>query len=380
MIIQSKKVWISGNFIPAQIEIVNDKIVSVYAYGSKEVDIDYEAKRITPGFIDIHTHGGYGFDTNDGDRDALINWIKNIPADEGVTGVLPTTITQSVDILTNALKNVANVKDANINGAEILGVHFEGPYLSVPYKGAQPEQFIVDSNVEQFKMYQEAANGLIKVMTMACEKDEDHKLTKYASNNGVVVSIGHSGSTFEEAQLAVANGATSMTHVYNGMTPFHHRNIGLIGAALRFRDVYGEVVVDGCHCDLNAVNMLFASKGRDYTITITDSLRAKGLAKGKYLSGGLEMEIFDDGSAHLMDEKRTLAGSTLKMNQALKILIEDAQVAVDAAINSITLNPARLLKVDNRVGKICSGYDANIVVLNDDYSIEQTYVKGLKQK
>lgn len=375
MVIQSTRVWVLGQFIPAQIEIEEGKIKQVYGYNTKEVDHDYGDQRILPGFIDIHTHGAYGFDTNDAEEEGLRNWMKNIPA-EGVTSICPTTITQSEEVLTKAVANVAKVVEDGYEGAEIVGIHFEGPYLDMVYKGAQPEQHIKKPDVEQFKRYQKAANGLIKIITMATEQDDDFALTKYCSQNGVVVSMGHSGATFEEAQLAIANGANSMTHIFNGMTPFHHRKPGLVGAAMRFRDVYGEVICDGNHSDLGALNDLFTAKGRDYTVMVTDSLMVKGLPVGtKVLFGGNEIELYEDGSAHLTSSKG-LAGSTLSVNKGLQILIEKAMVPMDAAINSCTLNPARLLKLDDHKGKIVAGYDADLVVLADNYDVVQTYCKG----
>ncbi|MBS6373677.1 MAG: N-acetylglucosamine-6-phosphate deacetylase [Erysipelotrichaceae bacterium] len=375
MIIQSKRVWVLGQFLEAQLEIADGKIAAVYEYGSKKVDEDYGDKRIVPGFIDMHTHGSYGFDTNDAAEDGLRNWMKRIP-EEGVTGICPTTITQSEEVLTKALKNVAKVVEDGYEGAEILGVHFEGPYLDMVYKGAQPEQYIVKPSVEQFKKYQKAANGLIKVITMATEQDENLELTRYCAQNGVVVSIGHSAATYEEAELAIANGARSMTHIFNGMTPFQHRKPGLVGAAMRNRDVYGEVICDGNHSTLAALNDLFTVKGRDYTIMITDALMAKGLPiGGKYIFGGNEIEIYPDGSAHLTATKG-LAGSTLRVNEGLKILVEKALVPFDSAINSCTINPARCLHVDDRKGSLQAGKDADIVVLNDDYSVAQTYCMG----
>ena len=216
------------------------------------------------------------------------------------------------------------------------------------YKGAQPQQHILKPDVEQFKRYQKAANGLIKVITMATEQDDDFKLTKYCAENGVVVSIGHSAATYEEASMAIANGAKSMTHIFNGMTPFHHRKPGLVGAAMRFRDTFGEVICDGNHSTPDALNDLFMAKGRDYTIMITDALMVKGLPVGtKVLFGGNEIELYPDGSAHLTDAK-SLAGSTLKVNEGLKVLVEKAMIPWDYAINSCTLNPARYLNVDDR--------------------------------
>ena len=375
MIIQSKNIWIANQFIPAQIEINGNKITNIYNYNEKSEVYDYGEKKILPGFIDIHCHGAYGFDTNDANEEGLRNWTKNIVS-EGVTSMLVTTITQSKKVLSNALMNVANVVQEGYEGAEILGIHFEGPYLDMYYKGAQPEEYIVKPTVEEFKYYQEISKGLIKYVTLAPEVDEGHKLTEYLFKNGIVVSIGHSGATYEEAVMAFAHGARSQTHVYNGMTPFNHRKNGLVGAAYRIKDMYGEVICDGNHSTPVALYNFFNAKGPNYGIMITDALMAKGFEAGtKFIFGGNEIEIYQDGSAHLVETKG-LAGSTLRMNDGLRILIEKAMVPFNYAINSCTINPARCLGIDDRKGRIGVGYDCDLVVLNDDYSIYQTYCLG----
>lgn len=379
MIIQSKKVWIADQFTPAQLELEDGIIKEIYPYNEKEVTKDYGDLRILPGFIDIHCHGAYGFDTNDANPEGLRKWAKGI-VDEGVTSFLATTLTQSEEVLTNAVSNVAKVVEEGYEGAEILGIHFEGPYLNKAHKGAQPEEYCVKPNIEQFKRYQKAAHGLIKYITMAVENDEDFTLTKYCSQNNVVVSIGHSNATYEQAVQAYAHGARSMTHVYNAMTPFTHRANGLVGGALRIRNMYGEIICDGNHSTLAALNNFFTSKGPDYSIMITDSLMCKGFPVGtKFDFGGQEVVIYPDGSAHLV-EAGNLAGSTLNVNKGLKILIEDALVPVNYAINACTSNPARCLHVDDRKGTIGVGYDADLVVLDRDYEVVQTYCKGVGQK
>ena len=379
MIIQSKKVWIADQFTPAQLELEDGIIKEIYPYNEKEVTKDYGDLRILPGFIDIHCHGAYGFDTNDANPEGLRKWAKGI-VDEGVTSFLATTLTQSEEVLTNAVSNVAKVVEEGYEGAEILGIHFEGPYLNKAHKGAQPEEYCVKPNIEQFKRYQKAAHGLIKYITMAVENDEDYALTKYCSQNNVVVSIGHSNATYEQAVQAYAHGARSMTHVYNAMTPFTHRANGLVGGALRIRNMYGEIICDGNHSTLAALNNFFTSKGPDYSIMITDSLMCKGFPVGtKFDFGGQEVVIYPDGSAHLV-EAGNLAGSTLNVNKGLKILIEDALVPVNYAINACTSNPARCLHVDDRKGTIRVGYDADLVVLDRDYEVVQTYCKGVGQK
>ena len=375
MIIQSSRVWIAGQFMPAQLEVTGSVISRIYGYGEKQADEDYGDKRIVPGFIDVHTHGAYGFDTNDADPEGLRDWMKRIP-EEGVTSILPTTVTQMPDVLTAAVANVAKVIEEGYEGAEILGIHFEGPYLDMEYKGAQPPEAIAKPSVEQFKGYQEAAKGWIKYITMAPEQDEDFVLTRYCSQNGVVVSMGHSAATYEQALLGIANGAMSMTHVYNGMTPYHHRKPGLVGTAMRVRDIYGEIICDGCHSHLAALNNYFTAKGRDYAIMISDSLRAKHCPPGgHYQLGGHDIEIGEDGLARLKGTD-TIAGSTLYMNRGLKILVEKAMIPFDAALNSCTINPARALRADDRKARLAAGYDADIVVLEDNYDVIQTYCRG----
>ncbi|MCI8887280.1 MAG: N-acetylglucosamine-6-phosphate deacetylase [Hungatella sp.] len=377
MVLQSKRVWIGGQFAEAQLEFSGNKIAGVYPYGMKAADEDYGNKRIVPGFIDIHTHGAYGFDTNDGEPEGLRNWMRQIP-EEGVTGILPTTVTQMPDVLTKAVANVAAVVEEGYEGAEILGIHFEGPYLDMEYKGAQPPEAIAEPSVEQFKRYQEAAKGLIRYITLAPEHDQEFALTKYCRDTGVVVSIGHSSATYEQALMGIANGAMSMTHVYNGMTGYHHRNPGLVGAAMRIRDIYGEIIGDGCHSHLAALNNYITAKGRDYAILISDSLRPKHCAPGgDYELGGHPIEISETGLAYLKGTS-TIAGSTLFMNRGLRILVEKAMVPFDTALNCCTINPARCLGVDGRKGRLTAGYDADAVVLEDDYEVCQTYCRGKK--
>jgi len=375
MLIQSKKVWIADQFIPAQIEIDDNKISNIYEYNEKQVDYDYDDKRIVPGFIDVHCHGAYGFDTNDANEEGLRNWTRGI-VNEGITSMLPTTITQSKEVLIKALANVAKVVEEGYEGAEILGIHFEGPYLDIDYKGAQPKEHIAKPIIKEFQNYQEKAKGLIKYVTLATEIDDDYQLTEYLFNNNIVVSIGHSAATYEEGLFAFAHGARSQTHVYNGMTPFNHRKNGLVGVALRVKGMYGEIICDGNHSTTVALYNFFNAKGPDYGIMITDALMAKGYKPGsKFTFGGNEIEIYEDGSAHLVETKG-LAGSTLRMNEGLRILVEEAMVPFNYAINSCTINPARCLGIDKRKGRIGVGYDSDLVVLNHDYSVHQTYCLG----
>ena len=361
MIIQSQKVWIADQFVPAALEVEDGKITGIFPYGEKTADADYGAKRIVPGFMDIHCHGAYEFDTNDAKPEGLRYWAKHIVSD-GVTSFLATTVTQSETVLTHAVANVADVMDGGYEGAEILGIHFEGPFLDMKYKGAQPPEYIAKPTVEQFQKYQQAARGHIR----------------YITAHGVVVSLGHSAATYEQAVMAWANGARSMTHVYNGMSPFAHRANGLVGAAYRIRTMYGEIICDGCHSTPAALNNYFMSKGPDHAIMISDALMAKGTPVGsEYIFGGNHITVYPDGSAHLDDG--TLAGSTLNINKGLRILVEEAMVPFNYALNACTINPATCLHLDDRKGSLQVGKDADIVVLDDNYDVLQTYCMGKAQ-
>ena len=378
MIIQSTRVYIASAWMKAQVEIKDGKITGIYPYGSKKVNKDYGNKRIVPGFYDVHTHGYFGYDTTATGDKGLKRWAKDLPK-EGVCGFCPTTLTQAHDTLKKAVSDVARIKKENPKGAEILGIHFEGPYLDVKYKGAQPEEYIVKGTIKEFKEYQEAAEGLIKIITLAPEHDENFELTRYCAETGVNVSIGHSDATYDIAMMAIANGARGFTHTYNGMTALGHRENGVVGAAFRCHDTYAEAICDGNHSTLAALNIFFREKA-DYAMMITDSLMCKGYPVGSVFDfGGQDVEIYPDGSAHITTGKKQLAGSTLKFNEGLRILVEEANVPFEIAINAVSRNPIKYLRMDDHKGYIKTGYDADIVVLNDDYSVEQTYCLGKAQ-
>ena len=378
MIIQSSRVYIASTLMPAQIEIKDGVIEAVYAYNEKPVDKDFGDKRIVPGFYDVHTHGFHGYDATAGGKDGLREWARYLPH-EGVCGFCPTTLTQSHDTLKKAVTEIREVKKEGPEGAEILGIHFEGPYLDVKYKGAQPEEYIVKGTVEEFKEYQEASGNIIRIITLAPEHDEDFALIRYCAKTGVCASIGHTDTSYETAMMALANGAKGFTHTYNGMTGLGHRENGAVGAAFRSHDTFAEAICDGNHSTLAALNIFFREK-QGYGVMITDSLMCKGYPVGSVFDfGGQDVEIYPDGSAHITTGRKQLAGSTLKVNEGVRILVEKALVPFETAIDAASINPMRYLNMDDHKGRIKAGFDADIVVLDDDYSVIQTYCKGVEQ-
>lgn len=375
MIIQSTKVWLASQFVEAQIEIQGQKIKRVYPYNTHPVDVDYKNHKIIPGIIDIHIHGGYGIDTNDATFDEMVTLTQKLPS-EGVTSFLPTTVTQSEEVLMRALKNVAEVQAQQTSGTQIIGIHFEGPYLNIDFKGAQPGECIVKPDVQQFKRFYEASNHLIRLITLAPEKDTNYELMDFCNAHNIVVSQGHSGANYEETLMGIANGVKSITHVFNGMSRFHHRDVNVTGAAFRVKDVFGEIIVDGIHSNFSNVHTFMTSKGKERAILITDALLGKGEPVGsEYQFGGHPVRVFEDGSLRLLDLD-AIAGSTLLSNRGVQNIIEKVGLDWEYAVNASSLNPARLLGVDDHKGYIKATYDADLAILDNDFNVVATYILG----
>ena len=373
MIIQSKKVFIDDQFKQAQIEIDGKIIKGIYPYQAKNVDIDYNDLMILPGFYDVHCHGWGGYDTNQAQQDGLKRWLENIPS-EGVCGICPTTITQSHQILENALKCVADTSKQQYNGARILGIHLEGPYISKDFCGAQPVEYIVKPDIEEFKQYQNAAEGLIKIVTLAPEEDEGFALTKYLIENNVNVSLGHSGADYSTSMAAVQLGAKSFTHTYNGMSRFNHRDNNMVGAALT-ADCFAEIICDCHHSTEASLKIFFKCKGKN-GIMMSDGLMTKGLPIGtETLFGGQLMKVIEDGTCRLVSTGN-FAGSTMKINEGLKNLVTRVNVPFEVAVSSCTSAPCRYLGIDDHKGYIKENYDCDIAILDDDYNVKATYVEG----
>ncbi|HDS7116030.1 TPA: N-acetylglucosamine-6-phosphate deacetylase [Klebsiella aerogenes] len=373
MIIQSERVWLAGGFYPAQITIEDGLISAITPGLSSRVDKDYGARRIIPGLIDSHAHGAWDYDTNENDPQGLRRWASRLP-EEGVTAFCPTTVTDENATLLAALDNISRVMDEGYSGAEILGIHLEGPFLSQLYRGAQPEKQIRPADVTQFQAFEQAARDRIIAITLAPEEDHQFALTRYCAQKGIAVNMGHSDASFEQALAAVANGAKNVTHVYNGMAKYVNREPGLLGAALNLDGLYGEVIADGIFVSLVAAAHLYRSKNDNDIIMISDSMKAKGCPPGRYMFGGEPMVLGDDGATRR--DNGVLVGSTLQLNRGLYNMVERAMVPFSAALKSCTINPARLLGFDSRKGKLQRGYDADIVVLEDNYQVNTTYCRG----
>lgn len=378
MRIQSKRVYLCGRFVPAQLVIEDEKIKAVNAWGKDIADVDHGEDRILPGMIDIHGHGGFGFDTNDADMEGLQRWCRGLPQ-EGITAFLPTAVTDAKARMCAALQVVAEAMTQHVKGAQILGIHMEGPFIEPKKRGAQPLAHIQAPSIALFKELQEAAKGNIRMITMACERDEDFALTRYCAEEGVIVSIGHSMISYEDALLAIANGASSITHVYNGMDSLHHRTPGLVGVGMAFEgEVYGEINCDGNHVHWAPLRAMVRTFGKHHVIMMDDAMCAKNCKPGHYHFGGNDIEVKPNGSAYIAGSD-VLAGGTMRFVDGVYNLIEHVGLPWDWVVAMTSQNPARLLGIDKKKGKIQVGYDADLYVLGKDYQIRQTYCLGAAQ-
>ena len=371
--LKNVKVYIKNvGIVKTNIGIENGRIA--YIGNEENIEPIFETDGIVvPGFIDEHIHGAGGADAMDGTVESL-QTISEFLAREGTTGFLATTMTQSPENITNALKAVKKVREkGEYKGAEVLGVHLEGPFISPKHVGAQPLEYVATPDAELFDKYNEASGNSIKIVTLAPEVEGGLGLVKHLSNIGVVASVGHTGGKYADVVNAVAAGATNVTHTYNAQTGLHHREAGVVGAAMLLDELNCEMICDTIHVSVPAIKLVIKNKPHDKYTLITDAMRAKGMPDGKSELGGQEVFV-NNGEARLADG--TLAGSVLKMNVAVKNLVEKAGVPFTDAIDFATYNPAKNIGVLSERGTIEVGKRADLTVLNSDFEVLYTLVNG----
>jgi len=337
-----------------------------------DIYIDGTSKNwiVMPGFIDMHIHGSAGFDMMDATEEALRGMSRSL-VKEGTTSYLPTTITQQVDAIEAALKNVNGFVN-NTDEAEILGVHLEGPYISKKWAGAQPIEHITDPSIEQFLKWQKVSGNRIKQVTVAPEIVGGFEFVEVMSKEGIVASIGHSDASSVEVEKAVQLGATQATHLYNQMRPFHHRDTGVVGSVLLEESMKVEIIVDYIHSHTKAVNFAYRLKGAEGIILITDAMRAKGLDYGEYDLGGQTVHVTEKG-AHLISG--ALAGSILTMDQAVRNMKQSTDCSLKELVSMSSANAAKQLNLTHK-GYIDEGFDADLVILDMDLNLQKTICRG----
>lgn len=365
--------YVAGKgLVKTDIAFEDGKIVAIGKLDNVEPIFDTDGV-VLPGFIDEHIHGAGGADAMDGTEEAL-QTISEYVAKEGTTGFLATTMTQSPENIGKALKNVKTVREkGEYKGAEVLGVHLEGPFISPKHVGAQPLEYVAKPAPETFDKYNEISGGNIKVVTLAPEVEGGLDLVKHLAKIGVVASIGHTGAKFSDVEAAVAAGATNVTHTYNAQTPLHHREAGVVGAAMLIDELNCEMICDTIHVSVPAIKIFVKNKPHDKFTLITDAMRAKGMPDGLSELGGQQVFV-KNGEARLSDG--TLAGSVLKMNVAVKNLVEKVGVSFIDAVDFASANPAKNLGLYDERGSIEVGKRADFAVMDKDYNILYTVIGG----
>lgn len=326
---------------------------------------------LVPGFIDCHIHGTHGHDVMDGTFSALQD-ISQALAREGVTGFLATTMTAANEELERALETIAAAMPVS-EGAAILGIHLEGPFISKTKMGAQLGDYIILPDVNLMRKWQRLAKGAIKVVTLAPELPGALDFIAALHEMQVIAAIGHTNATYEQTCTAIKAGCTQATHLYNAMSGLHQRQVGAAGAILLAPQVAVEMIVDGLHLHPALVALTLRLKNKDDILLVTDAMRAKCLAKGQYAFGG--QEVLMDGEK-VMLANGTLAGSILSMPQAIKNMMAFTQCSLPAALAMASSNPARILGLDRSKGTINVGKDADLVVLNAELQVLMTMRGG----
>ncbi|MDK9871909.1 MAG: N-acetylglucosamine-6-phosphate deacetylase [Staphylococcus equorum] len=379
-VIENGRIYTEAELIEQGYIIVKDDKITDIGKGDYEgalTTYDAQGQHVLPGFIDVHMHGGYGEDAMDASYEGLKHLAESLLS-EGTTSYLATTMTQSDDNITKALENIIEYQKQQdvLKAADIVGIHLEGPFISEHKVGAQNPAYVQRPSIEKVQQFQKTANNQIKVITFAPEVEGAHE-TLEALHNQIRFSIGHTVATFDETNEAVARGAKHVTHLYNAGTPFEHREPGVFGAAWTNDSLSTELIVDGIHSHPTAIQIAYKQKGNTRFFLITDAMRAKGMPDGEYDLGGQNV-IVKGSEARLASG--ALAGSILKMNEGLKNLIQYTGDTLNNLWRVTSLNQAIALNIESQKGSLKVGKDADIVIVDDEITVQTTIKAGAIHK
>ena len=331
---------------------------------------------VIPGLVDVHFHGCVGEDFSDATPDGLQK-IADFELSQGVAYLCPAGMTLPEDQLTAICKNTAAHRAKHSGGAEVVGAHLEGPFLCMAKKGAQNGDYLHDPDTAMLKRLQAAAEGCVRLVTLAPEQPNSIEFIKAAVEMGVTVSVGHTTADYNTARAAFEAGASHATHLFNAMPPLAHRDPGVIGAAFDVPHVQPELICDGIHVHGSAVRAAFRLFGKERMILISDSLRATGMPDGEYPFGGQMIEVHGN-RATILGHPETLAGSVTSLMGCLRQAVSFGIPLADA-VRACTYNPARSIGIDGRAGTLDVGKEASIVLLDEkDLSIKAIVFKGQK--
>lgn len=356
---------IDDGYIRFDKKIIDIDEMRNYSEFENETPILIDASYIIPGFIDIHSHGGYGYDSMDATPDEINDMVQRMAKNEGITTYFCTTMTESASNVESALKNINVAMKEN---KLIQGIHLEGPFISEQFKGAQAGRNILIPDEKLLERWVEISGGNIRMITYAPE-NADSKFEEYCTDNNIILSVGHSNATFDQC---VSSNASHITHLYNAQRPLSHREPGVTGYGLIKKDVYTEIIFDGVHIVPEMVDLAIKLKGVNHVHLITDSMRAKGMPEGKSELGG--QEVFVTGNeARLSDG--TLAGSILSFNQAYENVINKLSISIEDTIQMTSVNQAHQFGLHNK-GTLEIGKDADLLLMDRENKLIQTISYG----
>lgn len=343
--------------------------------------IDNQDRLVVPGFIDVHIHGAAGHDLMEATGEA-VSAVAAYLARHGTTSFVATTVTASLDRTLRAARDLGEIirtsqgahgSTDKLAGAQPLGLHLEGPFLNVKKRGAHPASQIRKPSTETLERILDAADGTVKILTLAPELEGALDVLELARRRGLRVGIGHSNATFEEAERAITAGATYAVHVYNSMRTFHHRDAGILGAVLTDDRVCAELICDGVHVEPPAIRLLVKAKGLERVVLASDSLSGAGMPDGNYPLGNFTIHMAGGVSRTV---EGNLAGSTLTLDAAVRNLSSFTGFSYRQCLPCATLNPARIVGMEKQKGVIAPGADADLAVLDQNHYVTQTYVRG----
>jgi len=329
----------------------------------------------TPGFLDIHIHGAGGHDVMEGTEDALRTVSRTVAA-HGTTSYVATTVTASPEDICKSAEGISRYialqHQAADSRAEVLGIHFEGPFLSPVRRGVQPAEWLKLPSADLLERFIAASGGHASLLTIAPELPGALLCIDAARKSGLIVGIGHTDATYEQARAAFNRGARHAVHVFNAMRPFSHRDSGVIGAVLTSTEVTAELIADGVHVDDAAMRLLLQAKGAGGVILVSDGISATGMPDGKYMLGSFEVTV-SGGVCRNAEGK--LAGSTLTLDRALRNIV-GLGTSLGDALRMLTLNPATLLGIECKKGSLRVGADADIVLLDESLNVTKVWTRG----